>query len=893
MEQALESANARIRELMQKGVVDLPGRVDTLELREVLRKLQKELNGEKKRTSDLTQQLSSRDVTMQDMKRDYKMLREILHQRERELLQHGGDAIKLNAEMAQRRQVEEQLRNQITDLNVEISNMKERAEDYRTEIFELATQLQGAQAVLLRQQQKAEKGAQRHRQSKSVPDDVPLVSFHDDSSVFASCTNDGESIGGNVEYHVFDKDEMVRMDQKRNLMEAELIALNLAIQNANDELRQQHDVIHNTIQERDNAIQERDEARAQISEAMRMIENHKDLIEGLVAEKNQALTQWHAARQSLDDFQERKDAMLKTTLQTLEFNKQESLELQQRIVLQEQECHALQAQLEQLQKELQAKDSAPLPLVRESPHARALRSASPQLPPTLMPTQKLSRSAPPSKLALPGSGAGGEASSSGTLNEEVDLYTKEIDARDAEIKKLRGELAEQEAQIQELAAQNQNLSAEAKELQSRLDQEISANAQALLLHDDSTAELGQVRADYARSMGDAQSNLEQKTREVQELQAEKSRIIRSMKADQAALEAKLQEAAKHQASFEAEKEKMKVSMSLLRAQMDAEQEKLRQQMTSKCDSLVRQRDELGEALRAEKDGIETQLKAELLSLKRDLEERESALSILKRDLAERESVLSIVHGDFDRALKQAAPDLQGENEELQKQVAREQDQVLEALGLLATRDQELHDALVARADLESQLDNQHNKSSLEISVLSAKVREYEEQVHHLQELLHLKRTRSPVIEPTQDPSQPPSWAIESMGDDRERERHNDEIQEKHRDLRASRRREEGLEKRVQELTQEVAALKIQILVFDEMKVDGNEEGGEEVQDDGGLHESLRLKQQSIRDEMEASLQNSAGLQQMIDQLQVEREGARWERGVVGAGDSTFDMHLCV
>ena len=113
MEQALESANARIRELMQKGVVDLPGRVDTLELREVLRKLQKELNGEKKRTSDLTQQLSSRDVTMQDMKRDYKMLREILHQRERELLQHGGDAIKLNAEMAQRRQVEEQLRNQI------------------------------------------------------------------------------------------------------------------------------------------------------------------------------------------------------------------------------------------------------------------------------------------------------------------------------------------------------------------------------------------------------------------------------------------------------------------------------------------------------------------------------------------------------------------------------------------------------------------------------------------------------------------------------------------------------------------------------------------------------------------------------------------------------------
>ena len=139
-------------------------------------------------------------------------------------------------------------------------------------------QLQGAQAVLSRQQQKAVKGAHRHRQSKLVtelvPDDVPLVSFHDvplvsfhdNSSVSANCTNDGESIGGNVEYHVFDQDEMVRMDEKRmeaelaalnlaiqNLAfqnandEAELAALNLAIQNAND--RQQHDVFHNAIQD--------------------------------------------------------------------------------------------------------------------------------------------------------------------------------------------------------------------------------------------------------------------------------------------------------------------------------------------------------------------------------------------------------------------------------------------------------------------------------------------------------------------------------------------------------------------------------------------------------------------------------------------------------------------
>jgi hypothetical protein len=103
---------------------------------------------------------------------------------------------------------------------------------------------------------------------------------------------------------------------------------------------------------------------------------------------------------------------------------------------------------------------------------------------------------------------------------------------------------------------------------------------------------------------------------------------------------------------------------------------------------------------------------------------------------------------------------------------------------------------------------------------------------------------------------------------REQDQHSEEVRESPRDLRAYRHKEELLEKQVQELTQVVAALKIQILVFDELKVDGTKVKGEESQEEGEWQGSLRLKQQSIRDEMEASLQSSAGLKQMIQELQV-------------------------
>jgi chromosome segregation ATPase len=854
--EALNHANAQVHELMMMQGPDIlfpPGKKDTLELREALMKLQKELQGEKKRTADMSHQLSTRDAVMQDMRRDHKMMREILHERERELLTFGNMTSKvlnleqtndkLNAEIMQRRQIEEELRKEVAELKQQSGDLRERAEGFRLEVFELEILNQGAQVALSRAAAAAEKGARL-----KVSDTFPLISF-DDTTVLA---NDGQLINGeNAGYPV----------------EAELESLNLAVQNANCELLRQQVIV-------DNAIRDRDEARAQVEAAMHMIDSHKDLIEGLVAEKDKALTQWHAAKQSLQDFQGQKDKTMEATVQTLQFKRQECQELQLKLVLREEEMNMLQARLRQLQQVPQ--DRCPPPPPRESPHARALRTITRAVPP--------SGGAGQSGAGL---GAGGEAGSQGTMRANAQIF----DFRDNALEK--------------------------------------------------------ERVDSVRSLEDALATIMDKTRQVQELKAEKTQLIESMNADQAALEAKLREAARRQASFEAERENFAVSMSLLRAEMEAQQEQLRKEMasecdrvarqrdelgealrakiesllaelegvrtlegekehleselsiahgdcnralkqvavleaqlqetrenlkvsarenqnlkvsmsllraetgalleqiraemTSKCEILARQRDELGEALRAEKDGIETRLQAELQSVIGTLEEA-------KREKEQLESTLSIVHGDCDRSLAQVAPDLQLKNEELRNQAARDEATMLDALDLLSTRDRQLHDALAEKAELECKLDSQHLESSLEIRVLRATVQESQEQVHHLQRLLRLMRTRAPVT--------------------REQDQHSEEVRESPRDLRAYRHKEELLEKQVQELTQVVAALKIQILVFDELKVDGTKVKGEESQEEGEWQGSLRLKQQSIRDEMEASLQSSAGLKQMIQELQV-------------------------
>jgi hypothetical protein len=865
--EALNLANAQVRELMLMQGPDVlfpPGKKDTLELREALIKLQKELQGEKKRTADLSHQLSTRDAVMQDMRRDHKMMREILHERERELLQFGNMTCKvldleqtnykLNSEIMQRRQIEEERRKEVAELKQRYGDLSERAEGFRLEVFELEILNQGAQVALSRAAAAAEKGARL-----KVSDTFPLISF-DDSTVLA---NDGQ---------------LIIVDNAGCPVEAELESLNLAVQNANTELLRQQVII-------DNVIRDRDEARAQVEAAKNMIKSHKDLIEGLVAEKDKALTQWHAAKQSLEDFQGQTDKTLETTVQTLQLKRQECQDLQLKLVLREEELNMLQARLGQLQQVPQEPRSPPPP-TRESPHARALRT--------------ITRAAPPSGGAgQSGAGlrAGGEAGSQGTLSanaqslglrDDVIIFssaqgillekervesvrsledalatvkdkTREVQELKAEktqlIESMNAEQAALEAKLKEVARCQTSFEAEREKFavsmsllraemeaqQEQLRKEMTSKYDSLARQRDELGEaLRAKKDDIEKLVAEFESTKREKVQLESQLSIAYGDCDRALK-QVAVLEAQLQETRENLKVSTREKENLKVSTSLLRAETGAQLEQMRAEMTSKCDSLARQRDELGEALRAEKDGIETRLEAELQSVMGTLEEATREKELL-------ESTLSIVHGDCNRALTQVAPDLQLKNEELRKQAAMDQATLLDALDLLATRDRQLHDALVEKAELESKLDSQHHESSLEIGVLRAMVQESQEQLHHLQRLQRLKRTRAPVT--------------------REQNQHSEEIRESPRDLRAYRHREELLENQVQELTQEVAALKIQILVFDELKVDANEVKGEEYQEEGELQGSLRLKQQSIRDEMEASLQNSAGLKQIIQELQV-------------------------
>jgi hypothetical protein len=75
-------------------------------------------------------------------------------------------------------------------LQQELDSMRQQCSDLEKKV--------PVQGVLSRQQQNADKSARGHRQSKLVPDDLPLVSFHDDSAVFAKdgvATTNGSSRG--------------------------------------------------------------------------------------------------------------------------------------------------------------------------------------------------------------------------------------------------------------------------------------------------------------------------------------------------------------------------------------------------------------------------------------------------------------------------------------------------------------------------------------------------------------------------------------------------------------------------------------------------------------------------------------------------------------------------
>ena len=96
-------------------------------------------------------------------------------------------------------------------LQQELDSMRQRYSDLEKKV--------PVQGVLSRQQQSAEKGTQRHRQSKLVPDDVPLVSFDDNSAVFANngaATTNGSSLGDEgspVRHFVSIRSRLLRLHQ--------------------------------------------------------------------------------------------------------------------------------------------------------------------------------------------------------------------------------------------------------------------------------------------------------------------------------------------------------------------------------------------------------------------------------------------------------------------------------------------------------------------------------------------------------------------------------------------------------------------------------------------------------------------------------------------------------
>jgi len=302
--------------------------------------------------------------------------------------------------------------------------------------------------------------------------------------------------------------------------------------------------------------------------------------------------------------------------------------------------------------------------------------------------------------------------------------------------------------------------------------------------------------------------------------------------------------------FEVEKGRFQVSLSMLQAQLETSQENWRHEMHRKVDEVVQQRDQLGDALRMETAGMEARYKIDITKLSHDLE-------MLGKEKEELDSTLSIMHSDFDRALGQAVPVLVAENEELKASLATEKETLVEVMGLLSTRDQEYHDILVTNEELECKFDMELNKSRLDHDVMQAKVRELEDQVTHLQDLLHFKsRAATPCGMPQTSSPSDTEFA---------------QLRDTERELQTVRAREILLERQALNLTEEVSALKIQILVFDTLKEDGDE-GGERDGgggDEGDLQHSVRLKQQSIRDEMAWNVENASDLKKMNKNLENE------------------------
>ena len=305
-----------------------------LDLRVALTKMQQEVNLEKKRVSDLRHQLASRDSTLQDMKKHHKMLRNILHEREAELLSTHPS----NAEIADSHELDT-VKSQNVVLHQQCHIHLVQAEEFRRMIKDLGSQLKKAYSYFNAPQYQA--------------DDFPLVTHHDASRVFTSAEVVPQAKTSRAEAQ-----DTYDLEQERCVIEDERQAVNVAIQNANNALKQQQDTITSLIHERD-------VARQQADLALTTLENHQQSPLKVTNALQQQQDYIHAL------LQEGEAAFLKSSMAAQTANEMKHMLAQQQIDLKE---------LKQQQQQQQQKGSA---------HARALRASSPV--PAMVPVSPVMR----------------------------------------------------------------------------------------------------------------------------------------------------------------------------------------------------------------------------------------------------------------------------------------------------------------------------------------------------------------------------------------------------------------------------------------------------------------------------------------------------------------------
>ena len=198
--------------------------------------------------------------------------------------------------------------------------------------------------------------------------------------------------------------------------------------------------------------------------------------------------------------------------------------------------------------------------------------------------------------------------------------------------------------------------------------------------------------------------------------------------------------------------------------------------------------------------MEAKHKVDLMKVAHELESTKLALADVTKVKDEKDAALSIVQQDFDRALEQALPTIVQQNAQLTHDLDREKETVVEVLGLLARRDDEYQEVLLAKELLESQTDVDFSQLRLENDVLKAKVYELEEVNSQLNNLYDLKLQQDSSRPST--PAHAPKGGEQRNSAQQQQQQQqqvqalNDTVQQQVRALKLSRQNELVLEKQV-------------------------------------------------------------------------------------------------